>query len=1322
MSRIEKMSILGVRSFGPRHPEAIAFNTPLTLIVGYNGSGKTTIIECLKYATTGELPPNSKGGAFIHDPNLVGEKDVQAQIKLSFRSTVGESFVVTRNVQLVVKKQSRTQKTLEGSLLLRSNGDRQVISTRVMELDKLVPEKLGVSPAVLNAVIFCHQDESLWPMSAPADLKKKFDEIFEAQKYAKVIEHLKTLRKDKGVELRILQAQETQDKENKERADRVDKELNKLTREIQDARDKCDELLEQIQDEDLRVKQKWEQANSSLRIINELQTKQEKLEYKKDAIAELRDRIEESTESDEYLRDALNQYEQTVERMNTDRDQKVAQFGTLQTELKTTRAKHTAKAEEQGKHQSDKDKYDRQLVTQRQLIQQAAEKHEIRGYDGDLDDQEINAFYERIQKMLQETKRDLERLQRENAAELDAKSAVITELESQKASRIRERKTSSQRIAILQRDITKIQGDLNNFDVDEGAEAVLRTEMKGLETRIKEAKADNKVAQLDSQIKELNNEIVALEAQGAKLSSELVECTNLAASRAQLQYRQGQLHERKQELGILQKTFNQQLSDLIGKDWAPETIESDFQKALRRLNDKVSELRKAKDSTQQELKQVEFKLTTARDKQTKSVKERDNCKKDVSDALDTVKTLPQGFPEHATIDHYSELVEWLEKELKELDEHLKLAGGWSKYFTRAKKRAEKHNMCILCERSLGDDDEAREKLMENIMAGLELDNKDKLLKEQAETSQDLRELRSVRVKYDTYGRLCKELPSIAEEIASLTSQKDKLVRLLEDQDDTFKDAEEKRNSADVLNKSVMKIAQAVKDIAELEKHIERSQQNESIQVRSPNEINADQTACADQLRVAQGKLTKLTAERQRMKDLASQLEVEKLELKHKITEVVQQLEHKKRLQDTIKNHKEEQSELRKTMQEIDKEVVNIDPDIASARAALDETRKQGRAKEQRIAEERDGISNTVSELKMINREIQDYLDRGGPANLASNQRAIASLESTMATLERDMKEVTIQINKLNKEIDNSDAKRRNIADNLTYRKNLRERDALESEIAELESRNAQEDYDRLAKEAHYLESKRGKLNAERERLMGSMSTKDEQFSRLNEEYEIELKGARARYKESHIKVEVTKAAIEDLARGRMALEHAIMKYHSLKMEEINRIVGDLWQNTYQGTDIDTIQIRSDMDSAAMAAASDAAKTTRSSYNYRVSMFKGDTEMDMRGRCSAGQKVLACIIIRLALAESFGINCGLIALDEPTTNLDSDNIRSLAESLHAIIKQRRSQNNLQLVVITHDEEFLKHMQCSEFCDDFFRVKRDENQNSVITRENITRISE
>lgn len=168
-----------------------------------------------------------------------------------------------------------------------------------------------------------------------------------------------------------------------------------------------------------------------------------------------------------------------------------------------------------------------------------------------------------------------------------------------------------------------------------------------------------------------------------------------------------------------------------------------------------------------------------------------------------------------------------------------------------------------------------------------------------------------------------------------------------------------------------------------------------------------------------------------------------------------------------------------------------------------------------------------------------------------------------------------------------------------------------------------------------------------------------------------------------------------------------MTYHGMKMEEINRIIEELWKKTYQGTDVDRIVIRSD---------SEKAKGNQS-YNYRVCMVKQDAEMDMRGRCSAGQKVLASIIIRLALAECFGVNCGIIALDEPTTNLDRDNIRSLATSLHDIIESRRHQSNFQLIVITHDEEFLKFMRCPDFCDHYYRVSRDKDQKSCIEKQSI-----
>ena len=144
-----------------------------------------------------------------------------AQVKLSFKATTGARMVATRSLMLTVKKTTRTQKTLEGQLLMYKDGERTAMSSRVAELDQLIPQYLGVSTAILDSVIFCHQDDSLWPMSEPAALKKKFDEIFEAMKYTKAISNIKDMAKRRKSELGIHKETEKYTKENKDKADRV---------------------------------------------------------------------------------------------------------------------------------------------------------------------------------------------------------------------------------------------------------------------------------------------------------------------------------------------------------------------------------------------------------------------------------------------------------------------------------------------------------------------------------------------------------------------------------------------------------------------------------------------------------------------------------------------------------------------------------------------------------------------------------------------------------------------------------------------------------------------------------------------------------------------------------------------------------------------------------------------------------------------------------------------------------------------------------------------------------------------------------------------
>jgi len=65
----------------------------------------------------------------------------------------------------------------------------------------------------------------------------------------------------------------------------------------------------------------------------------------------------------------------------------------------------------------------------------------------------------------------------------------------------------------------------------------------------------------------------------------------------------------------------------------------------------------------------------------------------------------------------------------------------------------------------------------------------------------------------------------------------------------------------------------------------------------------------------------------------------------------------------------------------------------------------------------------------------------------------------------------------------------------------------------------------------------------------------------------------------------------------------------------------------------------------------------------------------------------------------------LALDEPTTNLDTENIHSLAHALNHILEARMSQSNFQLVIITHDEDFVHLLGNTQNADYYWRVSKD-----------------
>lgn len=210
MTILKKLIVKGIRSYNPKKEQIIDFQSPLTLIIGQNGTGKTTIIECLKYITTGTLPPNSKGGAFIYDGGLANNLEVKAEIKLHLFDFYNREVVIQKILQTSIKQTKTEQKILEFNVWV-NNDIKEILdfnNTIKSTINKFNKEDLtsifDINTSILENVIFCHQDDSMWYLSEPATIKKKYDEIFSSTRYAKILDNLKKTKKDVATKIKVL--------------------------------------------------------------------------------------------------------------------------------------------------------------------------------------------------------------------------------------------------------------------------------------------------------------------------------------------------------------------------------------------------------------------------------------------------------------------------------------------------------------------------------------------------------------------------------------------------------------------------------------------------------------------------------------------------------------------------------------------------------------------------------------------------------------------------------------------------------------------------------------------------------------------------------------------------------------------------------------------------------------------------------------------------------------------------------------------------------------------------------------------------------------
>eukprot|EP00760_Papus_ankaliazontas_P002837 PhM_4_TR11295/c0_g1_i1/m.93343/K10866/RAD50; DNA repair protein RAD50 len=1339
MSSIHKLQICGVRSFNPSHEstQAIEFHRPLTIILGRNGAGKTTIIEACLNACTGQLPSGEKC-SFIHDPRVAGEADVRAQVRFTFRAKSGKDMQVTRTYQAVQSRTKTTFSTMDASLAYRDPETNKITSGtfRCAEIDKMLPELLGVSAAVLESVVFCHQEESTWPLGAPSDVKKRLDDIFASTKYVSALDKFREAAKSYRAQVKqhegtILVLHEHCDQAQAIRKELADKESQATLR------------TQRAGEIDMR-KSKLEKVLSALDAVSHkaegLQQQRDRLrgalEEKQNIAKDLRSRRRSNQPLPPHLevRRLLTNHDEEVRKAEKERKQNQTTLDRLEADKSSTTA-DLHSSENQLVNLKDKDVAHQRRVNELQaLVSRTAKKFniELTALVGSatLDVQGMMRFSEIFDEKVTalSKERDVLRTQADHAVSaLDKQREAITQRQSVLT---HERQQRGQRINEIQTELTRMK---SVFDSDRSFSLVSPTAYEALRRSFDETKRA-----LEERKNHLDRSKARLELQQT-LSH--IDAANKAA-----QVLRAELDERKAErdvtsqLGLLRQTHKAKAAaqEQILKERIYPQFKQMFGQTITtsaHLREDIVKGRNTVEETMKKHQNMVFELEKSAAVLRRAIEDKSGELSKKRQFIESKSDALNAFGDVDSETDIDRLRTDAEDECSKSVQDMALLQTELTLTENLIASSREHGSCESCDRPLSKTEQAEFiKRQKDKQTALKKRVKDanirhqnclerlNILRENGTTIQEVMRVQAeVAVLQAAVKDAEKELKTVN---ADLHTAKDALKVATDD----AHQVNELANDVETVLGLVSELERLTAEITKLEKSTGVSSTKRALDI-----VAAEYDTTQRQLQELNQRLVRVQgeaeAEAKEVQGLEKQLHAKELELSN--ADAARQRCNDMTLR--YESLKAEVAQCEVAIRSIDEKLGNVATEVTAAAKAVEKQRAAYRQKEQELQQQLDTHTREQQLLVASVSEVRSHLELNISDKMSALSKRVAECRARLTKIAETETAVRAQFHQSSRYVDEQATVRRELEDAMRIYEAEEEVTTLHHKLQKIDTELQavqQQQLSGLLEGVHQcapsdtvwslrdkIKSQIGDLQQEAARHRGAIdhlnADINDKKDRLQKEKFVDIE---RRLASTQIKLRTAELATADIDKYYKALDRAVTQYHSDKMKELNAIIAHLWRTTYAGSDIDSIEIKFDEEGAT------AGTSGRRNYKYRVVMRKGDAELDMRGRCSAGQKVLASVVIRLALSEAFCCDCGILVLDEPTTNLDEDNVISLARALRSIIEARRGLRHFQLVVITHDEAFVKELG-ARTCETYYYVhKTMDGRYSLIDKVPISRLFE
>ncbi|CAB3360173.1 Hypothetical predicted protein [Cloeon dipterum] len=1305
MASIHSLSIRGIRSFGidAEDEETIKFMSPITCIVGQNGCGKTTIIESLRYATTGQAPPGTdKGKSFVYDPKLSRAGESLGQVKLRFNSTRNTVMQIKRSIRCAKNRSDKLEmKTLEPTLeYIDKQGEKHVVSGRCQDVSSLVYDNLGVSQAILDNVIFCHQDESNWPLDESKKLKEKFDDIFDAAKYNKASEALTKLIKKKIEDLRVAKAQLAEHKINWEFVQKKRQELDRDTKRYENGQKQINEMKAEVKpmEEELR------QIHHREGHYNELNTKISTLDSSKNDLIGQRSHLKKQIKnlhrgSKIDLQEEIHNFEAGLKAKEREIVSLEEEISKLNDEEKSSSNRIQQEQLELGKLTQEEKNHQDILRNRFETLKSFAKElnksvdienpqdklacgNAYKAIESGIKEFELN--FQKITEMQESVENSLEKDIYGLRDELSKSRGLVGQLEkSIKENEEQLRSNSTQ--------VKKVDSGLAKVSILENRLSRVEEELKAEEEHMNVEQSQREIVSTQSERKDLEDEkdVITKEINALQLAK---------GHQTEADIYKKNIEEKTKSISMLMMKHQESLNMLF-----PIVPESKLKSAVDEIVKKNEKERAALQTSVQEAKNSQYRVNA----------DLDHCRKQVADSEKKLQFEVNNIKEECGDQDLDSVLRETEAELQKATDQKGILDSSCVMFRRYVALLKKDDPCCpLCHR-----DFAAQKESEKLIQELNSKMKDypSKMKECAESQQklqqklsQLQQLIPSQKKIDNLRS--NEIPQLRDQIedlemslAAANAEESSASGKLKVPEKILSVAETLRSEMALVDKFQEEIYSLREKLLSVEDKLELCGSTRSLE-----EAQADQ----NRITLAIKKLQKAAEEKQNALNQHQQKVNEMKDRKNNLTKELLEIrsgeQQKTQLMDLVKKLTEKDKQLKKELKGAEGEIEPKQRALASAEEEKSIVKAEHSSVKEKHQKELLQFRSRMTNLKDVNKVLEKYEARNLSQKLENLKSNVAKLTDEKEKLVLKKESLASKNARLQKDMATQNMKQRDLNDNLRLIDLEEQISGIDNKLSELKDELGSLNYGELKEKIKKLSRSINKIDTEIARMEGSQL---ELMIKI-EEIKTELKKdtmmkAENRYKEEQVKIVVDEQIIKDMKTFFLALSNAIIHFHKERMEEVNRIIRELWVSIYKGSDIDHIEIKTE---------SEEKQTTsiRRSYNYRVIMVKKGSELDMRGRCSAGQKMLASLVIRIALAETFSASCGILALDEPTTNLDACNVESLAASLIDLAQSHRMQKNFQLLVITHDEEFIEKLTQAQLIDGFYRISRDAQGHSKIKK--------